>query len=495
MAERPPGRARFDPSRFYGVSGRRLLPRTLPGWVLIVLILALLASQTSLFLIVSKDRSASNEIVDLYRLNERAFWLAKLMAPLSAPERSRIGTELADSTIVVNLSSLPAVGAPVASNDTLAELEDIIFARLSKLGIEDVRVRLEDPGKQEGPGQAAAEPTPDSGEVEEDLSEIASDFLKSQRYTVSLQLKDGQWLNFVTPVTPIAPLLAPDSLPKYLLVSALVLMLAFWSVSRIAAPYQLLEGALGRLGEDINSPPIAEAGGRDIRRAAQTVNRAQASLQASFEERELLAVALAHDLRTPVTRMRLRLALLRNSKLKNELEQDIADVEETVESVVDLAKLGTTSEPAELIDMWSMTDAIADEYEAASLDGRPVKGTRLVCSAPPVVLRRAVRNLVENAIKYGAEARMSVSASDTLVFVKVRDRGPGIPDQELERVFGPFVRLEHSRNRDTGGSGLGLTIARNLVRKIGGDITLRSLEGEGLEAVLSLPRHSLSKQS
>ncbi|KRB55102.1 hypothetical protein ASE04_05135 [Rhizobium sp. Root708] len=176
MGERTAGRARFDPSRFYGVSCRRLLPRTLPGWVLIVLILALLASQTSLFLIVSKDRSASNEIVDLYRLNERAFWLAKLMAPLSAPERARIGTELADSTIVVNLSSLPAVGAPIASNDTLAELEDIIFARLSKLGVEDVRVRLEDPGKQDGQGQTAAEPTADSGEVEEDLSEIASDF-------------------------------------------------------------------------------------------------------------------------------------------------------------------------------------------------------------------------------------------------------------------------------------------------------------------------------
>jgi signal transduction histidine kinase len=475
--------------------GYRLLPRTLAAWVLILLVGVLLASQTSLFWIVSRDRSASNEIVDLYRLNERAYWLAKLMAPISPEERAHIGTELADSTIVINLSALPAVGAPVASTDTLAELEDIIFARLSKFGVQDARVRLDDPGQPEMQSLPATEPSADTGDVEEDLTEIASDFLKSQRYTVSLKLKDGQWLNFVTPVTPIAPLLAPESLPKYLLVSGIVLALAFWGVWRIAAPYQLLEGALARLGEDLNSLPIPEEGGRDLRRAAKAVNRTQASLQATFEERELLAAALAHDLRTPVTRMRLRLALLGRSASKAALESDIADIEETVESVIDLARLGSSSEPSELIDLWSMVDAIAEEYPEASLAAKPASGARLICSAPPIVMRRAVRNLVENAIKYAGEARLSIDADEELIVLRVADNGQGIPKEELDRVFRPFVRLEQSRNRDTGGSGLGLTIARSLIRKIGGDIVLRNHDAGGLEAILSVPRARSRPQS
>jgi signal transduction histidine kinase len=472
-----------------GIPRRRLLPRTLAGWVLIVLIGVLLATQTSLFLIVSRDRLASNEIVDFYRLNERAFGLAKLMAPLSATERARISTELADSTVVVNLSALPAVGSAVASTDTLAELEDILYARLAKYGVEDARVRLDEPHLQNAVSpQPLADPGNDTGKVEEDLSEMARDFLKSQRYTVSLQLKQGQWLNFVTPVTPVAPLLAPESLPKYIIVSILVLLLAFWAVWRIVAPYQLLEAALSRLGEDLRTPPLPETGGRDLRRAARTVNRTQARLQESFEERELMAAALAHDLRTPITRMRLRLALLRKSALKTTLEKDIADIEQTVRSVIDLARLGSDPEPSELIDLWSMVDAIADEYDEVVLENQRDSIPRIVCRAPPVALRRAIRNLVENAIKYGGGARVCLSAGVSEVSVTVSDNGPGIAEADIEQIFRPFVRLEQSRNRETGGSGLGLTIARSLIRKIGGDISLRNAARGGLDAILSIPR-------
>ncbi|NEJ02635.1 osmolarity sensor protein EnvZ [Rhizobium leguminosarum] len=467
---------------------RRLLPRTLPAWLLIILITVLLASQTTLFLIMSRDRVTSSEIVDLYRLNERAFWLAKLLSPHGMGERKRLSSELADSTVVVNLSSLPGVGSPVATTDTLAELEDILVARLSRFNVQDARVRLDPPLADAATTAAKDVAVDEAGEVEEDLSEVASDFLKSQRYTVSLQFSDGQWLNFVTPVTPVAPLLSPESLPTYLVISAIVVLVAFWAVWRITAPYQLLEAAVARLGEDLNSPPVTEIGSKDFRSAARALNQTQARLREHVEERELLAAALAHDLRTPVTRMRLRLALVRSSTLERSLARDIADIEETVQSVIDLAKLDAGSEPVERIDFWAMVDAIADEYDHAVLETQAGEVPRLICTVPSVALRRAIRNLVENAIKYGKRANLKLEFDATKISLIVSDEGDGIPPAELSRVFKPFVRLEQSRNRQTGGSGLGLTTARNLIRKMGGDITLESGQQGGLRARLTVSR-------
>lgn len=471
---------------FGWLAARRLIPRTLPAWVLIVLIAVLLVSQTSLFAIMSRDRILSNETIDFYRINERAFWLAKLMAPRPPEERRRLSGGIADSTVVLSLSSSPGVVSGIEPDDPLSEFEDILSTRLSGFSVNDVRVRLEEPQSPMTITQGLQGPT-DVGEVEENLSEIASDFLKSPRYVVSLQFADGQWLNIVTPQTPTGPLLAPDSLPPYLAVSICVVVIAFWALWRLTAPYQLLEAAVRRLGDNLHSPPLPEKGGRDFRRAARALNQTQARLQEHFEERELLAAALAHDLRTPLTRIRLRLALLRTSTLKKALESDLTDIEETVESVIGLAKLNASDEALELIDFWSMADTIADEYEEAAMDAPQEDAPRLICLAPPIALRRAIRNLVENAIKYGHSARLSVSYDEQRLILCVHDDGPGITDDQIEQVFKPYVRLEQSRNRETGGSGLGLTIARNLLRKIGGEIALRNEPG-GLEAQLIVPR-------
>ncbi|MDP9813570.1 signal transduction histidine kinase [Rhizobium tibeticum] len=465
----------------------RFLPRTLPAWLIIILIGTLLVSQTTLFVIMSRNRVASSEIVDLYRLNERAVWLAKLMSPLSSDERRTISGELADSTVVVNLSSIPAVGAPVADTDTLAELEDILVARLGKFGVQDARVRIDEPNTR------SVSPPVDTtlqepGQVEEDLSEIARDFLSSQRYTVSLQMKDGQWVNFVTPVTPIGPLFAPESLPTYLLVSAIVVLVALWAVSRITGPYQLLEAAVARLGTNLNSPPLVERGSRDYRSAAKALNFAQGKLQEHVEERALLAAALAHDLRTPITRMRLRTALLKNSDTKKALDANIADIEETVESVISLAKLDSTAEALERIDMMSMVETVADEYDDAVVAGQEGIVGRPVCLASPTALRRAIRNIVENAISYGGIARLTLRLEQQVVLLLVHDDGPGVDPSHADNLFKPFFRLDSSRNRRTGGSGLGLTIARTLVRRMGGDVTLANHEKGGLQVTIRLLR-------
>lgn len=473
---------------------KRFFPRTLAAWLLMVVIGGLLATQAAFFSIVAADRAESDQIVELYRLNERALWLVKLLSPADGAERKSISANLSNSTLAVTVGQMPAIASSIPPDDTLAELEDIMVARLGKYGITDARIRR-DPAKPKA--QAVETPAPsgsDTGEVESDLMTLARDFNETDRYTVSLQFKEGQWVNFTTPITPTGPMLAPERLPVYFGIAALVAFLSIWAVRTLAAPYLLLEEAVTRLGEDLKRPPISERGSREYRYAAKALNAMQKRILDYVEEREYLAAALAHDLRTPITKMRLRLELLRNSKVRDALASDIANVELTVKSVIDFVRLRTAEEELERTDLWSMVDSIVDDYPDASLDINGDDQGRLLCEVRPTALRRCLVNLIDNAIKYGRKAHISIGATPYRISITIADEGPGIPESRMQDVFKPFMRVENSRSRKTGGSGLGLTIARSLIQKMGGEITLSNAPGGGLSAKLSLPRSESDRQ-
>ncbi|MCB1446983.1 MAG: HAMP domain-containing histidine kinase [Rhizobiaceae bacterium] len=465
---------------------RRLFPRALPAWILIIVVGGLLATQIAMFSITATNVSESNEIVDLYRLNERALSLVRLLQRTEKHNREEIIASLVNSTFAVKIGSAPAIVSTIPPDDVLAELEDIMVARLARYGVVDARVRRDSASSIQTDG--TPQPSSDAGTVETDLIALARDFLESDRYTVSLQFKDGQWINFTTPITPAAAMFTPQSVPVYIGIAACVALLSFWAVRRLTAPYLLLEDAVTRLGKDFKTPPVSEQGSPEYRSAARALNSMQKRLLEYVEDREHLAAALAHDLRTPVTKMRLRLELLRNPAVKAALKHDIENIELTVKSVMDFAKLRVSEEEPERIDFWSMVYAVADEYPDAELEDDQDEGERLLCTVQPASLRRCIVNLVENAILYGGKAHISVRATERDLRLLISDEGPGIPENQLEAVFRPFHRLERSRSRETGGSGLGLTIARSLIQKMGGDIALANTAGGGLCATLILPR-------
>jgi signal transduction histidine kinase len=464
---------------------RRILPQTLPVWVLLIVIAGLLISQVATLYIVSRDRATANDVVDLYRLNDRAFSLVQLMHNASPEGRKATASGLSNATYALTVSDTPAVTSSIAGDDELAELEDILVGRLSKFGITDARVRR-DPATREADAGAASEDR-DAGQVERDLLVLAADFAQSDKLTASLRFADGQWLNFTEPNTPVGPILSVDSLPLYALIAGLVLATSIWSLRRLTAPYRMMETAVKRIGNDLKSPPIAETGSREIRTAAKAVNAMQARLRDYVEDREHLAAALAHDLRTPLTRMRLRLELLRKSAVRGALAHDLADIEDIASSVIDFATFEVTEEKSERIDFWSLVESVADGNEEVSFDNDDARSRGLICVARPVALRRCVTNLVQNALTYGKKAHLSVHRSDKIITLTIRDEGPGIPQAELDAVFGSFVRLEQSRNRQTGGLGLGLTIARNIARSAGGEVSLSNHPGGGLLTELRLP--------
>jgi signal transduction histidine kinase len=255
-------------------------------------------------------------------------------------------------------------------------------------------------------------------------------------------------------------------------------------------PLCRLARAANALGSNLQHPPLAETPGpREVREASIAFNRMQASIQSYIQERTFMLSAIAHDLQTPLTRLRLRLEKVSDPALRTALVSDLTVTQSLVREVLDYAHTITTDEPFELVDIDSLTEALCnDAIDAGSeitFDG--TSNTTILGS--PLALRRCISNLMDNAIKYGQFAHVSVQKSAGKAVISVIDGGQGIPAQDLEKVFQPFHRLEDSRSRDSGGTGLGLTIARIIAERHRGRITLKNMGVAelGLIAILELP--------
>lgn len=252
-------------------------------------------------------------------------------------------------------------------------------------------------------------------------------------------------------------------------------------------PLKQLAQAATELGNDIERAPLPERGAVEIRQAAAAFNAMQARVRHHIRQRAHILAAITHDLQTPLTRLRLRLEKVGDTELREKLIGDLSAMQGMVREGLDLARSLDSTEPAQRLDLDSLIDSVCSD---ASDAGQPVSfsgktGAFLV--ARPIALRRCLTNLIDNAVKYGKTARVSAAREGTFAVIRIRDEGSGIADSELEKVFEPFYRLENSRSRDTGGTGLGLTIARNIAEQHGGTIRLQNHPEGGLEVILSLP--------
>ena len=307
------------------------------------------------------------------------------------------------------------------------------------------------------------------------------------RFAVQLRLNDGSWASFDTRIPRDAANLPLRLVLTLLVLLAVVAVLSLVAVRWVTQPLKLLAGAAEALGRDIHRPPLPEHGPTEVRRAARAFNDMQTRLVRFIDERTRLLTAMSHDLKTPITRMRLRAELLDDDDERLRFEKDLKEMEAMVAQTLDFMR-GLGSEAHQPIDLMALVESLqADQAELGrnvSVEGRtntPVRGM-------PLALKRCLANLLDNAALYGGSAHVSVLDGPAEVTIRIRDNGPGIPDAELERVFEPFYRLETSRNRATGGTGLGLGIARDIARAHGGDLCLRNHPGGGLEAVLTLSR-------
>lgn len=303
-----------------------------------------------------------------------------------------------------------------------------------------------------------------------------------------VQLNDGRWVTFDTQLPRES-----TSLPSRLLLTlgvllAVVLVLSFIAMRWLSRPLRTLAEAAEALGKNIHRPPLPEDGPTEVRQAAQAFNTMQSRLVRYIEDRTQVLAAMSHDLKTPLTRLRLRAELLDDDDTRRRFEKDLGEMQAMVTDA--LAALRGLDGPAESVpvDVMALLESLQADNEEM---GRPVEiegRAEAPLMGDPARLKRCVGNLVENAVVYGQRARVQVEDTPKSLTLRIRDDGPGIPNAMLERVFEPFFRLEGSRSRDTGGTGLGLSIARNIARAAGGEVSLRNSPEGGLEALLLLPR-------
>ncbi len=313
-------------------------------------------------------------------------------------------------------------------------------------------------------------------------------FIPPRCRLVELRLDDGTPLRLALQY----PAMAHDRVfafdPLFLSLLALAIAALAYGVARIASsPLQRLADAATELGQDLQREPLQVDGPQEVRRAAEAFNAMQQRLQRHLGERTQMLAAITHDLQTPLTRLRLRLENVADEPLRERLVADLAAMQALIREGLELARSAESAEQRVALDLDSLLQSVAEDAVEAGHEVEFEQGCGAVLRLRPLAMHRLFSNLVDNAVKYGHAARIRAEIRDGQVQVRIRDRGPGLAPDELEAVFAPFLRLETSRSRQTGGAGLGLTIARTLAEKNGATLVLRNHPDGGLEAVVAWP--------
>ena len=307
----------------------------------------------------------------------------------------------------------------------------------------------------------------------------------------SLRFQDGSWLNLKIEMPPPRPWHSDTFLVAFLLMSLAAAGLTLWAVRRLIRPVAALADAADRLGRNVNADPLPEKGPAEVVVAARAFNTMAERIRRFVADRTQMLAAVGHDLKTPITRLKLRAEFLDDEEQRRKMLADLDEMEAMIAATLTFARDDAATEPSVPVDLAALCRTVLDEAVDAAPEAEPAIAyagpEHLTATLRPVALKRALANLVGNALLYGGAARLTLGAADGLLSIAIEDDGPGVPAHELENVFQPFRRLESSRNRETGGTGLGLPIARNIFRAHGGDVVLRNRPAGGLTAVATLP--------
>ncbi len=483
----------------------RWLPRSLFSRMVIILLGGLVVAQLVSFAIYWQERGQLMLQTDGMRSAQRIADIVRLINPLSPAERARIVSVIDAPPLRVSLAQPPLAVAQVDPDK--AEQAARFSAMLRRfLGDEwPVMVNVTNappawamvyggPGRGQGQGQGQGQRQgPGAGMMAGPGMMYGPGGAgpagpRGISFVVQARLKDGTFVTFDS-----RPPVDTVTWPVRLLLSLAVLLVAVIALSLIAVrwltrPLKTLAEAAEKLGADINRPPLDERGPLEVSRAARAFNIMQQRLATFINDRTRVLAAMSHDLKTPITRLRLRAELLDDEQLRTKFIKDLEEMEAMVSATLDFMRGLENRETAKPLDVMALLESLQED--AREVDGKvEIEGKTLKpYLGHPQALKRCLSNLIGNAVHYGKAAAIKVVDSADQLRICIRDQGPGIPENELARVFEPFYRLEASRSRDTGGTGLGLSIARNIARAHGGDIVLRNLPQGGLEAELTLPR-------
>ncbi len=451
-----------------------ILPRSLSGQLLVLLGLALVGSLAVSLVLFVDERAAAVREADRLGLLDRIAAAARMLDLVPPAERARLAQAASAPRIrfwTTAESALPPPGDPDGRVLLAHEFAHLFPDRLRappRLAFADADDQPPPPGgRDEGPPERWHGPQRD--------------------VIASVPFHDEGWLNAQTRIRA-----EPVPLPLPSLLSALIMAIATFAIvvvvaRRLTRPLMALAERADAFGRGAPAPHLAESGPEEARRLIAAFNRMQERLVRFVADRTRMLAAIGHDLRTPITSLRLRAELLDDEEAKARMLATLDEMAHMTEATLAFAREDAATEASRVIDLAA---AIASQVDDFAELGRPVtfaEAPRLAYPCRPVALKRAIGNLIENAVQYGGGARVALSATAAGPVITVDDDGPGIPEDRIEQAFKPFVRLEESRSRETGGIGLGLAIARSIVLAHGGGLTLANRPEGGLRAEIRLP--------
>ncbi len=456
----------------------KLLPDSIRTRTILVLLIGLTASHLASTVVYSTDRDQVLAAANEQRVIDRLAVLAQVVDTTAEVSRPNVAEAISSPTLHVVWERNAAVAADHREDEKREPIRAALAPHFGALDENRLHVFVVAPA---GPAPRAF------ASALHFLHHHPSD----QRLQVSLALKDGSWVHFHLSIDEAPTTWSRESMISTLVMLLGTLVIAIWATRWITAPLASFARAAERLGMDVSAQPLPEDGPQEVRAAARAFNQMQRRIRSFVEDRLAMLAAVSHDLRTPITRLRLRTEQLPIAVLQQDkMLQDLDEMEQMVSSSLAFAKDEATDEPNQPIDLTALLGSICDDLTDAGFDADFEWTDRLVYRGRPLAMKRLFSNLIENAVRYGQCARVRAIAHPGRIEVVVRDQGPGIPDAQLEQVFKPFFRLESSRNKRTGGLGLGLANVRTIARAHGGDVRLANRPEGGLAAVVTLPYNS-----
>jgi len=428
---------------------RWLWPAGLAGRLALVLALVLIVVQlTTLPFFLRQQANAASQLFEGSTV-ARIGYIVELLEPLTPTQRRELLPAITSPYLSLDMFYEPTSEERKAKNE--AGLAASLTARLER----EVMIRRVD--------------------------EQASPLLPSQqRVAIWVPLADGSWLRFSTHSDLPSMGWVVHMSAQLLLVCLVLVVFAMVAARQITRPIRTFVAAAERLGTDVNAPPIPEKGSQELRRATRVFNTMQERLQRYVDDRTRMLAAISHDLRTSLTRLRLRSQFIADAEQRDKAEQDLEQMDAMLASTLSFARDDAASETPLDVDLAKLLHTLCDDLIdlGEEVEYRGPETCTVCCR--PLALQRAVTNVLSNAVSYGGRAQITLEPRIGNCEIRIEDDGPGIPQDQLETVFEPFVRLDPARNRSTGGSGLGLSIARSVMRSHGGDVTLANRDGGGL---------------
>ena len=476
----------------------RLVPKSLFGRLVLVLLAGLALSQLATLYINQTEREQLLYRAGGMRLAQQVSDIVKLLESLPNAERRRVVSVFNSPPLAVSLDR-PPLRAGGAEDESDFQLS--MFASMLRYALgEDAKVSVTRASGVPRNARAEGRSGPPAGGPPYGMmrSERPWGERRGERmgggfgfgppaFTVQVALRDGTLVTFDSSVLPPVATTTVRLALTLAVILVTVILLSLVAVRWVTGPLTLLADAAEKLGKNINQPPIPEAGPAEVQRAARSFNAMQQRLANAISERTRVLTAMSHDLKTPITRMRLRTEMLEDEAAREKFDRDLAEMEQMVTQTLEFMRDATDREPVQRIDVMALLESLQTDYQDTGKQVEIRGSAARPLAARPVALRRCLTNLLDNAIRYGARATVEIAEDAGKLAVRVLDEGPGIPAEQIERAFEPFFRGEASRSRDTGGFGLGLGIARNIARAHGGDLTLKNRPGGGLAAELILP--------